>query len=153
MSRRVLLLLLPLLFAAAVPLHAQIDGADEFTWQDIHAGRPPEPPPLYMAYMQPSSRFPITVQLRADEAGVRHGDFVGHGTVHVFNPRSENLTFQYRCSIAFPAYRPTEFYARWVTPGRKLEIVLRRPGTNHTGTCRISTSPSTPGTSAGNPAS
>jgi hypothetical protein len=151
MSRRILLLLVPLLLAAAVPTHAQ--PRNEFAWQYMQSERPPGPPPTYIANMQPSARFPLTIQLRTDKAGVRGDSFVGHGIVHVFNPRGENLNFHYSCGIAFPAYRPREFYARWVTPGRKLEIALLKPGTNHTGTCRITTSPPTPNSSAtANPA-
>ena len=62
MSRRILFLLLPLLFATAISTHAQ-SRADEFVWQDSQPIRQiPEPP--WVADMRPNPRYPITVPPR-----------------------------------------------------------------------------------------
>ena len=66
--------------------------------------------------------------------------FIASGEGHLFDS-GQDLTFSYRCDITFPPDRPEEFYARWVRPGRKLEIRLQEPGADHTRSCRISTRP------------
>ena len=139
MSRRILLLLFPLLFAAAIPLHAQIGGADEFASQDMQPIQyRPEPP--WIADMRPNPRFPITVRLAIEHGRFDGQKFVAGGEGHIFNPTAENVDFKLRCGVIFRAYYPVEFYGRWITPGRKLEIRLRDPRGNHTRSCRVSTS-------------
>ena len=83
-------------------------------------------------------RFPITVRLDLQDNRYDGFDYAGSGTGHVFNPQGENIEFRYRCDLTF-SVGPTEFYARWVKPGRKLEILLEKPGTTRTRTCRVST--------------
>ena len=61
MSRRILLLLFPLLFVVALSSHAQINGSDEFAWQDQYAPDYANPQP-WVSDMDPNPRFPITVQ-------------------------------------------------------------------------------------------
>ncbi|HEY5330331.1 MAG TPA: hypothetical protein VIJ79_10635 [Acidobacteriaceae bacterium] len=141
MSRRILLLLFPLFFVAAtVSAHAQIGGdAEEFVWQDsqtIHQ----TPPPSWAADMRPNPRYPITIRLAIEHRQFDGQKFVGGGTGHIFNPTSENIDFKFRCGVTFPPYRSVEFYGRWITPGRKLEIRLRDPHSKRTQSCRIRTS-------------
>jgi hypothetical protein len=139
MSRRILLLLFPLLFAAAIPVHAQ-SQYDEFVWQDSHT-IPQTPEPPWVADMRPNPRYPITVRLAIDYNGYNGANYSGGGDGHIFNPQGQNLNFTYRCGLTFPRSHPSEFYARWIKPGRKLEIRLRDPHSTHTSTCRISISP------------
>jgi len=141
MSRRILLLLFPLLFVAAtVSARAQIGGdANEFVWQDNYA-IPQTPQPPWVADLRPNPRYPVTVRLAIEHGHFDGQKFVAGGAGHIFNPTAENVEFEFRCGVTFPAYRPVEFYGRWITPGRKLEIRLRDPHSNHTHACRISTS-------------
>ena len=142
MSRRILLLLFPLLLAAAIPAHAQ-SQYDEFVSQDSHVQYQP-PQPAWVADMRPNPRYPITVRLAIDYNGYNGyngANYSGGGDGHVFNPQGENLNFTYRCGITFPRSHPSEFYARWIKPGRKVEIRLRDPHSTRTSSCRISISP------------
>jgi hypothetical protein len=91
MSRPILLLLSPLLFAATLSAYAQIGG----------------------------------------------DKFVGGGEAHIFTPPARVSTSNIVAALPPRTVVPIEFYGRWVTPGRKLEIALRDPSSKHTGTCRI----------------
>lgn len=139
MSRRIVLLLCPLFFAASLSLHAQ-SQRDEFAYQDQYPINYLTPQP-WVSYLAPNPRFPITVRLSQHYGRYTGISWVGLGDGHVFNPTGEDVTFHYRCGVSFPTGVPIEFYGRWITPGRKLEIVLRKPGSDlKTRTCRISTS-------------
>jgi hypothetical protein len=140
MSRRILFLLCPLLFAAATSLHAQRFPNDSFAWQDMS---PPNyrPEPPWLAAKDATPRYPITVRLELDYNRYNGDGFSGGGEAHIFNPHGEDLQFKYRCGLTFPSHQPVEFYGRWVVPGRKLEILLQKPYTNRVRPCRISVSP------------
>jgi hypothetical protein len=139
MSRRILLLLCPLLFAVALSAHAQINGSDEFAWQDQYAPDYANPQP-WVSDMDPNPRFPITVQLSQESRRYTGISWIGHGEGHVFNPKGENIEFHYRCGVTMASGVPIEFYGRWVQPYRKLDILLRNPVSGRTRTCRISMS-------------
>ena len=139
MSRRIVILICALPFAVTLSVCAQHFPNDSFAWQDrnLPSYSPPAP---WTATRNPNPRFPITVLLSLAYNRYDGDSFVGAGKGHVFNPRGEDLAFKYRCGITFTRKKPVEFYGRWITPDRKLEILLGKPGTNHTRTCRISTS-------------
>jgi len=69
MSRRILFLLIPLLLFAAVPTFAQA-RADEFVLAGLVSGTFSSHPTLHSQYAT-LFPFPITVQLRTDEAAAR----------------------------------------------------------------------------------
>ena len=98
--------------------------------------------PNWKVASEPNSRFPVIVRLVLQEKRYDGFNYVGSGTGYVFNPQEENISFRYVCDLTFAQRLPTEFQARWVRPGRKLEILLQKPGSTRTGTCRISTKPS-----------
>jgi hypothetical protein len=138
MSRRILILLCPLLFVLTLSLHAQ-SQIDEFASQDQFPIDYLSPRP-WISDMTPNPRFPITVRLSLDYGHYTGISWIGRGSGHVFNPRGEDIDFHYRCGATFPSGVPIEFYGRWVQPYRKLDILLRNPVTGRTRTCRISTS-------------
>jgi hypothetical protein len=138
--------LLPLtLFLLLPSLHlaAQRFPNREFDWVDQRPLSYPAERP-WVAAMRPNPRFPITVLLTLNSNSYNGVQYSGQGNAHVFNPHGENLFFHYRCELTFEPYRPAEFQARWITPQRKLEILLLKPGTSHTRRCRITTTPEAP---------
>jgi hypothetical protein len=143
MSRRILIPLCPLLFVATIAVPAQRSGGEqamrnsEFAWQDgIAPSYRPEPP--WVAAKNITPRYPITVRLEIDYSHYNGYSYTGGGEAHAFNPHGEDFQFKYRCGITFRSHQPVEFYGRWINP-HKLEILLRRPYSNSTRTCRVST--------------
>jgi hypothetical protein len=95
---------------------------------------------VWVATWQRNPMYLLTVRLHVEQFRYGLTAAVGQGEAHLFNPHGEDLRFRYRCDRVFPTGSPAEFEARWVKPGRQLEILLRQVGTDHTGTCRLTTS-------------
>jgi len=151
MLRRIRALVVLAVAAAAIPASAQTFPTNVFSYLFDNGGRPmgqPEFPVqapdwktgVWVATWQRNPMYLLTVRLHVEQFRYGLTAAVGQGEAHLFNPHGEDLRFRYRCDRVFPTGSPAEFEARWVKPGRQLEILLRQVGTDHTGTCRLTTS-------------
>jgi hypothetical protein len=87
----------------------------------------------------PSAKFPILVRLQKISNSWPGPDasYSGKGLVHFYAPVGQTMNFSYDCHVVLALYGPTEFHARWVKNGARLQILLSKPGTDSTKTCDI----------------
>jgi len=58
----------------------------------------------------------------------------------VLQATHQAFAFRYTCAYAFAAENQT-YSARWIVPGKKLEILMSKPRSNALERCRVATSP------------
>jgi hypothetical protein len=144
MSRIKLLLTIPFLAAVVPSLHAQgYVQRNEFVSQDafISTYTDPSHPSVWIADRMPSPKFPVLVLLQKNNtSSAPYASYSGKGLAHFYAPVGQNVSFSYDCHVVLFMYGPTEFHARWVRDGTRLQILLAKPGTDSTKTCDIRTS-------------
>jgi len=143
---RLKLLLVIFFLAAVIPaLHAQgYQQRNEFVSQDafIATYTDPSHPSVWIAERTPSPKFPVLVRLQKTSNSWPGPDasYSGKGLAHLYAPVGQTVSFSYDCHVVVALYGPTEFHARWVKNGSRLQILLSKPGTDQTKTCDIKTS-------------
>jgi hypothetical protein len=144
MSRIKLLLAIPFLAAVVPSLHAQgYVQRNEFVSQDafISTYTDPSHPSVWIADRTPSPKFPVLVLLQKNNtSSAPYASYSGKGLAHFYAPVGQTISFSYDCHVVLFLYGPTEFHARWVKDGTRLQILLAKPGTDSTKTCTIKTS-------------
>jgi len=136
---RIPLLVLSLLALPALPARAQqvsMDNQSTVTqmpnWPTVDSFPTPTPP--LRAAIKPNPAFPLRVDLKLSERHFNYfwSDFRGEGELVVNN---NSYNFRYECPDTFRTYR--EFQARWTKGGKKLDILLQKPDSNHTEVCTL----------------
>ena len=121
---RILLLALALLVAA--PGFAQVDSPP----YGVETPSPIKGPQL-ASPTTASPDFPLQVWLRlrhnAWEGSYEY--YAGDGRFEIASPtRAKPINFEYQCGVTFLKPAANEFQARWVKPGKTLQILLDDPG-------------------------
>jgi len=107
-----------------------IDNLGSAPWQ---SNSPGPTFPLSPA-IAPNPRFPLRVQLKLNDNHFNYffSDFRGHGELVANNT---TFNFRYECSNTFRTRY--DFQARWTKDGKKLDILLQKPGSTKTATCSL----------------
>jgi len=92
--------------------------------------------PSWTADLTPGSGFPVFVRLNPKSLTYDGVNYFGTTHAHIFDyaHAGESLDFHYNCGASFT---PGEYYARWNKTAQKLEIRIRKPGTNETRSCHM----------------
>lgn len=98
------------------------------------------------AYEGPAPEYPIHLHVldgqREEDAGGNHGWGSATLTTPQPSPAVQAVDYTYDCDRGFITNSQHDNYylARWTHPGRQLEVVLQRPGSNAVDHCTISVS-------------
>jgi hypothetical protein len=142
MSRLKLILAIIFFTAIALPLHTQVAYPNGLRNPMPEAPSDLPQPKAWKAAINPDPRFPLRVKLTFDQGRNRNKynglSYYGRGIAEVIAPQATNLNFTYDCDLSLGHLG--ELQARWITPGRKLEVLLQNAGATRTRTCRISVS-------------
>jgi hypothetical protein len=128
------------LLTIASPLLAQNESvrAEYGTGNHDYINYPEHGPasPAWTAAPNPGPHFPVLVRLNPESLGYDGVSYFGTANVHIFDSAhaGEDLDFHYNCGIGF---QPGEYFARWDKTAHKLEIRIRKPGTNETRSCHM----------------
>ena len=134
MSRLNLVLTLAAAALLAPALTAQSFPNNSFEYWG--APNRPDPPMRWHAADTPNQRFPLRVHLDFSDHRYDGFNYRGKGAAILATSPSQVHEISYRCDLTLDLSEP-EFEARWIIPGRKLEVLLQKPHSTHTRTCRV----------------
>lgn len=84
-------------------------------------------------------RFPLQAQILNGRWKYNgNHEYKGAGNLQLTGQTDQDLSYHYRCVNSFKVKGDT-YQARWVKPGQKLEILMSKPGSHRTETCRLDT--------------
>ena len=142
MPRLTLLLTAPLLLTLTPALHAQTFV--DHTPYPIYGQPSPHVDDPWSPAATLNKRFPLQVRLTFQDNHFNGYFYSGTGTARLFGSTLQAIPFHYHCGLTFDE---ATYQARWITPGKKLAILMQEPYSSHTASCRIyvtSTKPPTP---------
>ena len=131
------LLLLAVLFQASTTMGNAQAPPDGFpVWSGYIPDRPQRPlAPATIA----NPRYPLQAKI-LNGHWIYNGnhEYKGYGTVMLLGQTKQSLSYKYRCVYSFRVSGMT-YEARWVKPGQKLEILMGKPNSHRTESCKLST--------------
>jgi hypothetical protein len=140
-------LLLATLFLSVAPttlLRAQGNEATNGAFAELEAiPTPPDRPSKpYIPAKATDPHFNLSAKMITGRWFYR-GDhtYRGTGKLVLLDSSRDHFAFHYACANSFQPIEQT-YSARWVTPGKKLEILMNKPGTTRISRCRLSTASS-----------
>jgi hypothetical protein len=146
MKRLVLLAVLLIFLAPATFVRAQAGSATDSAFAELEAvPTPPDRPSRpYIPAMATDPRFTLSAQMVTGRWSYRgNHEYKGAGKLVLLDLSRDHFAFRYTCANSFQPVNET-YRARWITPGKKLEILMNKPGTKRISRCRLSTAASSP---------
>jgi hypothetical protein len=64
-------------------------------------------------------------------------EYKGEGTMRLVEGPDRQLSYRYTCAYRFQA-RSATYPARWIEPGKKIRILMSKPGSSHATACTLS---------------
>lgn len=146
MKRLLLLAALLIFLAPATFLRAQGGVGSDPGFAELEAM--PAPPDLpsrpYVPAMATDPRFTLRAQMITGRWSYRgNHEYKGTGRLVLLSLSRDRFAFRYTCANSFQPIDKT-YRARWITSGKKLEILMNKPGTTRVSRCRLSTAASSP---------
>jgi hypothetical protein len=146
MKQLVLLAALLVFLAPATFLRAQDGLATDSAFTQLEAipVPPDRPSKPYIPAMATDPRFTLSAEMIAGRWSY-HGnhEYKGAGKLVLLDLSHDRFAFRYACANSFQPINET-YRARWITPGKKLEILMNKPGTTRISRCRLSTAALSP---------
>jgi hypothetical protein len=91
---------------------------------------------LWSPASTPNSHFPLQVSVVLNTNHYNGYNFVGDGTIQLLGDTPQVLQVHYRGGLTFDAEEYVHYQARWITPGKKLAILMQKPESSRTAACR-----------------
>ena len=140
--KRLVLLAVLLIFLVPVSFpQAQGGFATDGAFAELEAipAPPDRPSKPYMPAKVTDPRFDLSAQMITGRWSYNgNHEYKGAGKLVLLDLSRDHFVFRYSCANSF---RPVDetYSARWITPGKKLEILMNKPGTTRISRCRLST--------------
>ena len=131
-------IVLTAVLAAPAMLPAQIGAAESGQLVPDMPPIPDRPEAAFLPAKLAGPRYPLEVQI-LEGRWMYNGnhEYKGKGSLQVEGQPGKPVSYTYRCVNSFEEAGLT-YPARWVKPGRKLEILMISRGSKHTKACRLS---------------
>ena len=146
MRRLILLTALMIAAGSATFLRAQGNAATNSAFTELEAiPTPPDRPSKpYIPATATDPRFNLSAKMITGRwSYYGNHTYKGAGRLVLLDSSRDHFAFRYGCANSFQTREQT-YSARWVTPGKKLEILMNKPGTTRISRCRLSTAAFSP---------
>ena len=141
MKRIILLATLLLSMEPATLLLAQGNVATNGAFAELEGipAPPDRPAKPYIPAITTNPRFSLSAEMLTGRWSY-HGNhtYKGAGKLVLLDSSRDSFAVHYACANSFRIKNET-YSARWVTEGKKLEILMNKPGSDRISRCRLST--------------